>query len=198
MANAYLTVPELQNALPVSDSGDVVLLGTAIDGASRSVDAYCGQRFWADATVKTREYWASGNLARVDPISTTNGLIVKTDPASDGTFGTTLTITTDFVLLPANAPDNYPAAPYTQILLPDTTFPWSARRPNLQVTATFGWPAVPEDVKAAAMLLARDLYKELKDAPFGVAGVAEFGVLRIRQNPTARMLLGRYRRALVA
>lgn len=198
MANAYVTVPELQNALPVSDPGDVVLLGTAIDGASRSVDAYCGQRFWTDSAVKIRDYWATGGLLTVDPISTATGLIVKTDTAGDGTYATTLTISTDFILLPSNAPDNYPAAPYTQIWLPNGMFPSYPRRPNVQVTATFGWPAVPEDVKAAAMLLARDLFKELKDAPFGVAGVAEFGVLRIRQNPTARMLLGRYRRALVA
>lgn len=198
MTDLYVSAAEVTAALPTSDLSDMTLINIAVAAASRSVDAYTGQRFFTDTGVETREYLASGNLVTVDPISTTTGLIVKTDTSGDGTYASTLTISTDFILSPANAPDNTPPAPYTKIWLPTATFPLSSGRPNLEVTATFGWPTVPDDVKAATLLLARDLFKEMKDAPFGVAGVAEFGVLRIRQNGTARMLLGRYRRALVA
>ena len=200
MTSTYLAVPELQEALPTSDPSDVALLNIAIEAASRAVDSYCGQRFWQDDTVKTREYYSETcDTVTTDPISTTSGLIVKTDSAGDGTYATTLTISTDFILLPVNAPDNYPVEPYTQIYLPASSFPVRfTKRPNVQVTAQFGWSAVPGDVKAAALLIARDLFKEAKDAPFGVAGIAEFGVLRIRANSTARMLLSRYQKPLVA
>lgn len=200
MASSYVTAAEVQAALPISSTDDVSLLNIAITGASRGIDSYCGQRFWVDSAVTVRQYHASESRHLVvDPISTTTGLIVETDTAGDGTFATTLTITTDFLLQPVNAAAETPPEPYTLIWLPSASFPLSTNgRPTVQVTAKFGWPAIPDDVRAAALLLARDLFKEMKDAPFGVAGTAEFGVLRIRQNSTARTLLSRYRRAMVA
>lgn len=200
MTDTYITAPELQAALPAVDVTDQVLTNIAIDAASRGIDAWCGQRFWLPSTVTARQYSPENeSLCRPDPIATTTGLIVQTDTAGNGTFSTTLTITTDFLLRPTNAADETPVQPYTQIWLPTALFPLPYDgRPTVKVTAKFGWPAVPGDVKAAALLLARDLFKEMKDAPFSVAGTAEFGVLRIRQNTTAQRLLARYRRALVA
>jgi hypothetical protein len=50
-------------------------------------------------------------------------------------------------------------------------------RPTVQVTAKFGWPAVPDDVTKACLVQAGQLHKA-KDTPFGVAGVSDMGVLR--------------------
>jgi len=73
----------------------------------------------------------------------------------------------------------------------------SSNRPTVQVTAKWGFPAVPDDVTAACVLLSRDFYKEMKSAPFGVADFGGDGPLRIGTNRTARMLLDAYRKPAV-
>jgi len=55
----------------------------------------------------------------------------------------------------------------------------------------FGWPAVPRNVKTASLIAAAQIFR-IKDAPFGVAGFGEFGVVRIQQNPQVMWLLRRY------
>jgi hypothetical protein len=61
---------------------------------------------------------------------------------------------------------------------------------SVQVTAKWGWPAVPPAVKQAAFIVAADLFKA-KDSAFGVAGFGEFGAVRVgsRMNPQAQALL---------
>jgi hypothetical protein len=49
---------------------------------------------------------------------------------------------------------------------------------RIQITGTWGWQQVPFAVRQATLQVAADLYK-LKDAPFGVAGTAEFGQMRV-------------------
>lgn len=200
LTNAYTTLALLKTRLNITDTTDDTALELAINGASRQIDSYCGRRFWQDATVVTREYFAhSATLVETDDISTVTGLIVKTDSAGDGTFATTTTITTDFIALPVNAADRVPVWPYEEILLAaNYSFSQlSNGRPGVQVTARFGWPAVPDDVKLACEILALDLFKA-KDAPFGVAGSNEFGALRVRENRLARSLLEPYTRPAVA
>ena len=52
---------------------------------------------------------------------------------------------------------------------------------------------MPVLVRQASLQLASD-YLKLKDAPFGVAGATEFGVLRIRENAQLKMLLHDFRK----
>jgi len=52
----------------------------------------------------------------------------------------------------------------------------------VQVTGVWGWSQVPSGVSQASFILAADLFK-MKDAPFGVAGVSDYGVTRIQTNP---------------
>jgi hypothetical protein len=139
-------------------------LERAGNAAARQIDAHCGRShgFWVDSEVKVREFYAdSAYECCVDDISTTTGLIVKTDPAGDGTFATTLTIGTDFIVQPSNAADRTPVWPYTELVIPASStsyFPECGRRPGVQVTAKFGWPAVPDDVAMAWLLRAGNLF----------------------------------------
>ena len=204
--NAYVSNAELKAICQISGSSDDIIIDLAINAASRLIDAYCGWRFWQDSTVVARVFEAHDPLELYlfddpsgDGISTTTGLIVKLDEDGDGVFERTLTINTDFILEPRNAAARYPVWPYTEICMTDTYFfPKLVNdRPGVQVTAKWGWPAVPDDVKAACVLVARDLYKEMKSAPFGVADFNAEGPLRIGQNRTARTLLDRYRKPAV-
>lgn len=203
ITNGYCTLPQLKGelGLQVSNTNNDTELELAINAASRQIDGYTGWRFWQDGTVVAREYFADSHTCVCVPegISTVTGLIVKIDEDGDGTFETTLTISTDFFLAPVNAGDNVPAWPYTEIILADNySFPLLAnRRPGVQVTAKFGWPAVPDDVTKACIVLAHDLFKS-KDAPFGVAGIADTGVMRVGQmRADLRGLLAQYRKPSV-
>lgn len=206
ITHGYATLEELKSFCQIGSATDDLICETAIGAASRMIDSYCGWRFWQDDTVVARvfEAYDEDELCLVDMpggdgISTTTGLVVKFDDDADGTYETTLTISTDFLVKPDNAAARYPVWPYTEIALTETrVFPKAcSNRPLVQITAKWGWPAVPDDVKAACLLISRDLYKEIKSAPFGVADFNGDGPLRIGANRTARMLLDSYRKPAV-
>lgn len=176
-------------------------IDAAVNAASRQIDAYTGRRFWQDATVVTREYHADDSwTCHVDDISTTTGLIVKTDTADTGGFATTLTVTTHFILLPLNAADRVPVWPYDAIRVVDSNYSlpqFSSGRPGVQITAKFGWPAVPDDIAQACAIQAVQLFKS-SQAVFGGLSF-DAGILRVRDtlNPLAAALVEGYCKARV-
>jgi hypothetical protein len=161
LTNCYATTSGLSEVLGIDDPYDDVRMEAALNASSRQIDAHCGRRFWQDSTVVARTYYVDDEFyAEVDDISTTTGLIVKIDSSADGTFATTLTITTDFVLGPLNAAAEVPVRPYDTITaVGNYSFPMVNRRAGLSVTAKFGWPAVPDDVAQACLVQAKNLYK---------------------------------------
>lgn len=206
VTNGYCTRAEVELELgfAVNDALAAAKIDTAIAAASRQIDGYTGRRFWQDATVQTRQYFADNVLeCRTDDISTVTGLVVKVDSNDDGAFATTLTQTTNFLLLPLNAEDETPARPYNDIRIVDSgisSFPISASgRPGVQVTAKFGWVAVPDDVRKAALTQAVQLYKA-SDAVFGGMSFGDGSFIRVRDtlNPMAAALVEPYCRPRVA
>lgn len=209
--NVYCTRADLKAELGhISDTNDDTLLDLSISAASRQIDGWCGQRFWMDDTPVVREFCADNPRCLYllddetgDGIADTTGLIVAVDTDGDGVFENTLTIGTDFLLYPRNAAQRTPAWPYTEIHM---TYPTNvylpanlySGRPGVQITALWGWPAVPDDVTKACLIQAGQLFKA-KDAPFGVAGFGDFGAVRVRSaiNPIAAGLLAPYRRPAV-
>ena len=203
ITNGYCTLDQVRAHLgyPVSAERDEdTHLELAVNAASRLIDAYCGRRFWQDGSVVVREYWAeSAQCVEVDDISTTVGLIVKIDEAGAGTFGTTLTISTDFLLRPSNAADRVPVWPYEELWLADNYhFPRHGNgRPGVQVTAKYGWPAVPDDVKYACTIQAAQLFKA-KEAIFGAIALGESASRSIPAiDRQALALLADYRKPAV-
>jgi hypothetical protein len=197
LTNSYATVAELRGLLKDDGSKlDAPTIERALNASSRSIDDYCHRRFWADATVQVREYRVlSPRLAHIDDISTTTGLIVKTDTGLNATWATTWTLGTDFRLEPRNADKDGPSYAWWKIVAIGTRFfplycePMIRDRDTLQVTAQFGWSTIPDQVNQACLLKAASLFKR-KDAPFGVAGFDQFGVVRIgRNDPDVQGLL---------
>lgn len=203
VTNGYCTLAQLKaEVLPATSSTFDSQLEASINAASRQIDGWCGWRFWQDSTVVDRQFRADDSCYVCIPegISTTTGLVVKTDEDGDGTFETTLTISTDFILEPLNAADMVPVWPYTEILaVGNFYFPqlWNGR-PGVQVSAKFGWPAVPDDVTKACLIQAAQLFKA-KDTAFDVADFGQEGPIRVGQplNKLARGLLAPYRKATV-
>lgn len=198
VTNGYCTQAQLRTYLVDSGSNlSSELLDRAVNAASRAIDRHCGRRFWQDSGVSTRTFIIRDqNHAFVDDISTRTGLIVKI--GVDGVnYPTTLAIDSDFILEPRNA-DQFAGATFDAYAfwqIRPTLSRWlytSPTVPTLQVTARYGWSAVPDEVTAACLLKAASLFKR-KDAPFGVAGFGEFGAVRIsRQDPDVVDLLSAY------
>jgi hypothetical protein len=199
-ANAYTTLPELKVALslPVADVADDDDLQDAIAVASRQVDADCGRHFYQVTEART---FPATDLIWLrlgeygDLVSVTS---LKTDPSGDGTFETTWD-PADYQLLCADGTPNVNAGPeprpYRRIkAVAARTFPvHGSYRTNLvEVTGTWGWPQVPDRVRRAARVMAAEVFK-LRDAPFGAVGMADLGIIRVRENPKYLRLIADYR-----
>lgn len=170
MTNAYLTVDELKDLQRDMLAATNTEYERAIEAASRTIDLYCGRHFWRDPTVTVRTYRPDEvDLLWTRDIATTTGLIVKTDADFDGTFETTWTIDTDFILEPFERMNGRPyeriAAVGSKLFPVAARYPTStyvrraSRRPPVQVTAIYGWPAVPDEVAMACSIAAVDNLK---------------------------------------
>jgi hypothetical protein len=204
LTNAYTTLALFKSYLGISVSTMDTHLEMALNAASRSIDNYCGRRFWLDGSLTTRTFAATDPtlLDLSDGIGTTTGLVVKTDTAADGTFATTWAAT-DYQLLPVNAPHAFPEAePWTQIqAIGAPTFPTgtTAQTHRVQITAKWGWPATPDAVVQACLIKASRLFHR-KDSPQGIAGFGEFGPVRLSRTEDADVedLLSPYRWLVIA
>ncbi|MFE6846565.1 phage head-tail connector protein [Streptomyces sp. NPDC057686] len=194
LGDNYATLAELKTRLGIDDTNDDTTLTQALAAASRSIEKSCRRQFNKAGALTARFFVpVTGFYVAVNDIWTMAGLIVKTDEDDDGVFETTWTIVTDYELRPLDGVrDGVPGWPYWQIIAVGVRdFPFS-RRATVQVTADWGWNAVPAPVKEACLILAEEIWK-VKDAPFGVAGFGEFGSIRVRANPKVAALLADYR-----
>lgn len=184
ITNGYCTLKGLKNYLKIDDSVEDSLLEQIIEAASRTIDRMANRRFYLDTVATARTYRQNNQLTlNVDDIGSTTGLVVKTDPDSTGTYLTTLTLNQDYILEPTNAAAK--SRPWTFITIVGSngfSLPVNAR-PQVEVTARWGWPAVPDDVEQACYILSADLYKR-KDSIGGVLGLSELGA--IRMSPLGR------------
>jgi len=190
ITNGYATLAEIKAYMSISDTTDDSLLENLVESASRSIDRIANRRFYLDATASARLYRAYSNVfVFVDDIGTTSSLVVKTDEDGNGTYSKTLTLNTDFILDPLTSQSLN--RPFTQLTMVSNTESWpifpgltsNGLRPGVQVTARWGWPSVPDDLNMACLILTADLYKR-KDAPGGILGLGDLGV--VRMSPIGR------------
>jgi Phage gp6-like head-tail connector protein len=193
----YATVEEVKSRLGITDTTDDFELTLAVQAASRSIDEICGRYFWRGTDTRTYIPESMWRQSTDDLVSVTT---LKIDRDGDGVYEETWTSGTDYAL--EVAPGRYNVSskgeqwPYTGFRVINSgkylPFVWPWRHLDaIQITGVFGWPAVPLAVKQAALIQAADLFK-LKDAPFGVAGVSDLGIMRVGSNQQVYSLLGRY------
>lgn len=206
LGDDYATLEELKLFVNESRATNDSMLTNALRAASRGIEHVCGRQFNKVEVVDAspRVYRADSPVLEVDDFWTVDGLIVATDEADDGSFGTTWSAA-DYEPLPLNGVVNgQPGWPFYEILGSGSrSWPHGYRhvegRARVRVTAAWGWAAVPSPVKQACLIVAAELFKT-KDAPFGIAGNDTNGVVRVRENPMAMSKLAPYVRypALVA
>jgi hypothetical protein len=190
ITNGYATLTQIKNYMSISDNTDNDLLEDLIESASRSIDRMANRRFYLDATASARLYRAYSDIfVYVDDIGTTSNLSVALDINGNGTYTKTLTLNQDYILDPLTAASL--GRPFTQLTMVSNTETWpifpgltqNGLRPGVQVTARWGWPSVPDDINMACLILTADLYKR-KDAPGGILGLGDLGV--VRMSPIGR------------
>lgn len=196
LGDSYATLTDLKARLDIADTDDDDRLTAALAVASREIETYCDRQFndAGSASARTFEPLTAYRLL-VDDFSTTTGLVIATDTDDDGAYDTTWT-SSDYDLEPAAGQTlGQSAWPYSRIhAVGDYTYPrCGRRRRTVQVTARWGWSAVPSGVAEACLIAAAELFKA-GDAPFGIAGYGEFGPVRLRMNSRAMQLLAPYRR----
>jgi hypothetical protein len=190
ITNGYATLTQIKNYMSISDNTDNDLLEDLIESASRSIDRMANRRFYLDATASARLYRAYSDIfVYVDDIGSTSDLVVALDINGNGTYTKTLTLNQDYILDPLTASSLN--RPFTQLTMVSNTESWpifpgltqNGLRPGVQVTARWGWPSVPDDINMACLILTADLYKR-KDAPGGILGLGDLGV--VRMSPIGR------------
>ena len=184
ITNGYATLAELKAYLKIDDSMEDTFLENIVEAASRSIDRIANRRFYLDSTATARQY-RPADLLRVftDDFGSTSGLVVKTDPNDAGDYATTLVLNTDYIVEPVNAAAKGRPWNYITIVSGESYSLPVNYRPQVEVTARWGWPSVPDDINQATLILSADLYKR-KDSIGGVLGLSELGA--IRMSPLGR------------
>ena len=180
LVKAYLGIPS-------ATSSENTAIDNAIAAADAEIDQITGRTFVvpSGATAKTFIPYDDYTLY-VDDVGQLTGLVVKEDTNLDGTYDTTLTITTDYVVNGNNAP-------YRVIRRVDGDM-WPRDRygrPTVEVTAFYGYGmAVPDQIKQCSLVIAARLYQR-RSSPLGFqAGSVDVGFVRIsRTDPEVIALL---------
>lgn len=193
LGDPYVDAAALRTYLGIGDSGDDALLLAAATAATQWVNRHTGRQFNKATAATSRVYRArTCNVIDVDDFWTTADLVVGFDLADSGTF--TTQSSTIWTLEPLNGiRDGETGWPYERFVSNGSaTFPQWAGRPGVQVTAQWGWAAVPDSVVQATKIVAAFIFN-LKDSPLGVLQFTDGGIIRVRDVPQAAMLLERYR-----
>lgn len=166
MANEYADFEELKEMrnIDASETRLDVALTKAIRRASRAIDRRCGRRFWRDGVVSVRAYSPRGRSVLrnneetllVDDIATETGLLCSISGASS-TFSV----------------GQYKQGDAITSLVRSSW--WGGR---IEISADWGWPAIPDSIEEATLLLANRRYMR-KDSPEGVSGWSQEGQVQV-------------------
>jgi hypothetical protein len=199
-SNSYvdLALFKLDRGITTTDFDE--LISQYLAAASWAIDRECGRTF-ARLPSSARMYPTDGNTYTshqsgistlfVDDIATPDGSVVI--EYGDGWSWTTLPSTEYRVQVSDVQVSQPPGERVT--LRPGSD--WRSLGPQVRVTAEWGWLEPPLGVVQAAHMQAARLWSR-RGSPEGSAGVAEWGLSRVRVEPDVRALLVGLRRESLA
>ena len=165
----YADVDEYKARAGIASTGQDAEITAQLTSVSRLIERELGEdpehpRVFNESSAASLRYFdgAGGTRLRVDDLVLVSTDGIEVDENLDASFGTDFDPTNEgwCVLRPYNADDVDQA--FNEIeLLPlssnDTLTAWPIARHNVRITATWGWPAVPEPVRELTVLLTRQL-----------------------------------------
>ena len=191
----YVDKDDFKAYIGLSGTAQDFNINTAINSACRLIDAVTGRRFNQDSSANAKVFTPKSSLyLDVPDISTTTGLIVKLDDNDDGTYETTLTINTDFIVEPSNpriikidGGTTY-YEPYNKITILDTR---SSERFD---------PTIKNNVQITATLIQALRYFKRKDTPFNTYGDVNTGVSELfsKIDPDVQTLLKAHKKTTLS
>lgn len=181
LGDPYISRTELKDVLGITDSSEDTIIDRCCMGATRAIDNKSGYNtFWNTSTAVLRTV---DTMNRIVPKRTNSpyykfllndGIASLTSFAVAGVSGASL--------LPSDAIAQ--GKPATSIKLP-----WGSDLDDYDITAIWGWPSLPSDIKMASQFQAQRYYKR-RGSPEGVAGSAEWGLVRVpRLDPDVAAIL---------
>lgn len=202
----YVGKEELKSRLQIAPSNtkDDYELQLAIQGVTDWITSYCGQCFYQVTEARMfapRGVWELS----VDPFVPGSITSFTLDYNGDGTFETSWTEGVNYQALREGESYN-PGAfgtprpfNYIRVLMGGTAgggqffpFTWPfTHQDRVKITATWGWAEVPANIQQSALMMAADLFKT-KDAPWGIAGMGDLGLVKAQANPWIIELLRPY------
>lgn len=196
---AYATLADVRSWLGVYDNVDDTELDMARNAAQNAVSSWCGANFDLAGSATARVF-APVNRYLLDlsavgsTIGTTTGLAVAVDDDDDGTYEVNWAAT-DWQVEPLNSAGIGGLAwPGTHLRsVGDYRWPvGGSGRARVQVTARWGWPAVPTGVKMATIMLTV-AWHQRRATMTGRAGVDGFFAAAISDDQAVQDLLAPYR-----
>ena len=142
LGDPYAAPSELEDRLGTTDTGGHY--GVLLDAASRAVESFTGRQFNKTVTATARSYRAVDRLRLpVDDFHTITDLAIVVD-------GTAWAVTDVDPRPWSGVVNGQEGWPFFDLFAVDRTWPWS-RRGKIDVTAQWGWAAVPAPIREATL-----------------------------------------------
>lgn len=194
LGDPYATLPELKTYMQATLQGETMydtVLTNALNSVSREIENHCHRQFNKDDALTTRTYGPESVFTIREGSTVTHWLAVDDFYDADNLVIVSGGVTwsaSDYRLHPRNGIiDGQTGWAYWEIhatgslrFIGDTS-----------VSTKWGWPSKPDPVRQACLILTSETF-QIKDAPFGVAGLDQFGVIRVRDNRMAESKLAPY------
>jgi hypothetical protein len=173
----YITVEALKATLSISHDQHDSDLQNAVTAASRTVDDLTGRTFSPGPPAEERwfrpvsaDYLIVGDMITIDALEISEtAFIADTDWYLEATD----------VIRPLNGSFSFPVG-----------------QRAVKVTGQWGWPNPPAEVQQATQIIAAQLFKRVREAPFGIISALEAASIRLgRYDPQVEALLGKYKRS---
>jgi len=187
---AYVGLEEMKGRLGMFDSTDDAELQTAIFTGAAWINEFCGRHFTRITEARTYQptnVW----ILDIDDLVDDPSITVTVDQDGDGVFEQPWIRNVDYQLRLGGGRYNPHITggtrPFRQLQVIQSgkwlpfTWPYS-HLDRVRILGPWGWPYVPWQVAEANRILSADLFK-MKDAPFGLSGSSDLGVVRIGANP---------------
>lgn len=193
VTDAYALAADYRARIDKADIADDTVIDAQLTAVSRIIDQRCRRFFTQDAVPVARLFDGNGKArVYVADIATTTGLVVKVDQNADYDYADsneTLAISTDFWVGPDNALLGAEPRPFQFVdIIPTSTklsvFP--VQRRAIEVTATWGWPAVPGAIKEATIAITREI-RDMQESGFSLT--LQTIDQAIQQSPTSAVIL---------
>jgi len=201
ITNGYATLAEFKiymtprGGAEGTDSSDDTAIEDIIEASSRLIDQVTRRRFFTSSADETRYYTPECDaLIFIDDLSAAPTSL-KTDTALDRTYATTVG-SSDYDLEPFNALAK--GWPYTWIeLTPYSSAYFPEQKKSIQIIGKFGFPSVPDDIKAVCLATSLNLYQTRtgQSSQGNVSVTAAGVVIRPQDIPAWGMtVLNKYKR----